>query len=108
MRATYRQIEKLAPTDIKTLVQGENGTGKGLIAHALHLSGSRSHQPFVTLDCSTIPEGLIESHLFGHVRGAFTGAVATRRGASPRPTVAPCSSTRSPSSGLPCRRGSCA
>jgi DNA-binding NtrC family response regulator len=80
MRATYRQIEKLAPTDIKTLVQGENGTGKGLIAHALHLSGSRSHQPFVTLDCSTIPEGLIESHLFGHVRGAFTGAVATRRG----------------------------
>jgi DNA-binding NtrC family response regulator len=80
MRAIYRQMEKLAPTDVKTLIQGENGTGKGLIAHALHLSGPRSRQPFVTLDCSTIPDGLIESHLFGHVRGAFTGAVATRRG----------------------------
>jgi two-component system response regulator HydG len=80
MRAIYGQVEKLAPTDVKTLIQGENGTGKGLLAHSLHLSGARAQQPFVTLDCSTIADGLIESHLFGHVRGAFTGAVSSRRG----------------------------
>jgi two-component system response regulator AtoC len=80
MRAVYAQMEKLASADIKTFIQGENGTGKELIARALHHSGPRSHQPFVTLDCATIAEGLVESHLFGHVRGAFTGAVSTRVG----------------------------
>jgi DNA-binding NtrC family response regulator len=80
MRAVYAQVEKLAASDVKTFIQGENGTGKELIARALHHSGPRSRQPFVTLDCSTIPEGLVESHLFGHVRGAFTGAVSTRPG----------------------------
>ena len=80
MRAMYRQVEKLASSDIRTFIQGENGTGKGLIAQALHRSGLRCAGPFVTLDCSTIAEGLIESQLFGHVRGAFTGALATRGG----------------------------
>lgn len=80
MRAMYRQMEKLASSDIRTFIQGENGTGKGLIAQALHRSGPRCRQPFVTLDCSTIAEGLIESQLFGHVRGAFTGAMASRGG----------------------------
>jgi DNA-binding NtrC family response regulator len=80
MREIGARIAKLAPTNARVLIQGENGTGKELVARALHASGSRRDQPFVTLDCSTIAEGLIESHLFGHVRGAFTGAVSTREG----------------------------
>ncbi len=80
MRKVYALMQKVAPTDANVCIQGENGTGKELIARALHFSGPRRERPYVTLDCSTIAEGLIESHLFGHVRGAFTGAVATRPG----------------------------
>jgi DNA-binding NtrC family response regulator len=80
MRAIYALIGKAAPWDCNVCIQGENGTGKELIARALHCSGPRRDRPFVTLDCATIPEGLIESHLFGHVRGAFTGAIANRVG----------------------------
>jgi transcriptional regulator with PAS, ATPase and Fis domain len=80
MREIYTIIRKAAPWDANVCIEGENGTGKELIARAVHVSGLRRDQPFVTLDCSTIAEGLIESHLFGHVRGAFTGAVASRQG----------------------------
>jgi DNA-binding NtrC family response regulator len=80
MRAMCRQVERLAPAGLRTFIQGESGTGKGLVAQALHRSSPRRDRPFVTLDCSTIAEGLIESQLFGHVRGAFTGAMATRSG----------------------------
>jgi two-component system NtrC family response regulator len=80
MGEIYTVIRKAAAWDANVCIQGENGTGKELVARALHFSGPRRDNPFVTLDCSTIAEGLIESHLFGHVRGAFTGAVSSRQG----------------------------
>jgi two-component system, NtrC family, response regulator AtoC len=80
MREIYALIEKTGRWDCNVCIEGENGTGKELVARALHVAGPRRDRPFVTLDCSTIPEGLIESHLFGHVRGAFTGAVGNRIG----------------------------
>jgi two-component system NtrC family response regulator len=80
MGEIYTVIRKAASWDANVCIQGENGTGKELVARALHFSGPRRDNPFVTLDCSTIAEGLIESHLFGHVRGAFTGAVSSRQG----------------------------
>ena len=80
MREIYTIIRKAAPWDANVCIEGENGTGKELVARAVHFSGPRRDHPFVTLDCSTIAEGLIESHLFGHVRGAFTGAISSRQG----------------------------
>jgi DNA-binding NtrC family response regulator len=80
MAEIYAVMEKVAQGDANVCIQGENGTGKELIAQALHHAGPRRARPFMTLDCATIPEGLMESHLFGHVRGAFTGAVSTRPG----------------------------
>jgi DNA-binding NtrC family response regulator len=80
MQEIYSIIRKAASWDANVCIQGENGTGKELVARAIHYAGGRRDQPFITLDCSTIAEGLIESHLFGHVRGAFTGAVASREG----------------------------
>ena len=80
MREIYTIIRKAAPWDANVCIEGENGTGKELVARAVHSSGPRRDHPFVTLDCSTIAEGLIESHLFGHVKGAFTGAISSRQG----------------------------
>ncbi len=80
MGEIYALVEKVAPGDANVCIYGENGTGKELIARALHCSGPRRSRPFITLDCATIPEGLMESYLFGHVRGAFTGAVSGRPG----------------------------
>jgi transcriptional regulator with GAF, ATPase, and Fis domain len=80
MLEVFRKLEKVAGTDISVLVTGETGTGKELIAHELHTRSNRASGPFVTVNCGAIPENLIESELFGHVRGAFTGAVASRPG----------------------------
>ena len=80
MREIHAIIQKAASWDANVCIEGENGTGKELVAQSLHVNGPRRDRPFITLDCSTIAEGLIESHLFGHVRGAFTGAVSTRQG----------------------------
>jgi len=80
MQGIYAVIEKVAQGDANVCIYGENGTGKELIARALHCSGPRKDRPFITLDCATIPEGLMESYLFGHVRGAFTGAISTHAG----------------------------
>ncbi len=80
MRDVYRRIDKIAPTDISVLVLGETGTGKELIAKEVHRRSPRTKGPFVTINCGAIPENLLESELFGHVKGAFTGAVATKQG----------------------------
>jgi DNA-binding NtrC family response regulator len=81
IRETFALLELAAPTEATVLLQGESGTGKDLAAHALHQHSQRRNGPFVVVDCGAIPETLVDSHLFGHVRGAFTGANSERRGA---------------------------
>ncbi len=81
MREIFALLARVAPTDVTVLVEGESGTGKELVAEALHQRSRRTASPFVIFDCSAVQRNLVESELFGHVRGAFTGAVATRQGA---------------------------
>lgn len=80
MRELYRFIAKVAPTDSSVLLRGESGTGKELAARALHLNSTRERNPFVAINCATLSETLLESELFGHEKGAFTGAVTQKRG----------------------------
>ena len=80
MRQLREQVAMAAPTNGRVLIFGENGTGKELVARTIHALSRRRNQPFVEVNCAAIPEELIESELFGHVKGAFTGAVADRKG----------------------------
>jgi len=80
MRRLYAVLERVAATDATVLVEGETGTGKDVLARSLHAASTRASGPFVAVDCGAIPENLIESELFGHVRGAFTGATSDRKG----------------------------
>src|SRR5262249_7795373 len=80
MRRVYSMIERAAPTDATVLIQGETGTGKEVAAQAIHRLSARCDGPFVPVDCGAIATNVIESELFGHVRGAFSGAVGDRRG----------------------------
>ncbi len=80
LESVLEQVERVAPTDSTVLIQGETGTGKELIAHAIHNIGSRCGRAFVRLNCAAIPLDLLESELFGHEKGAFTGAIAQKIG----------------------------
>jgi DNA-binding NtrC family response regulator len=80
MQSIYDLIAKVADTDSTILIQGESGTGKELVARALHFNSNRQHQPFVAINCSALPENLLESELFGHKKGSFTGAVQDKIG----------------------------
>ena len=80
MRGIYGLIDKLAPSDLSVVVQGETGTGKELVAQAIHERSRRADKPLVIFDCSAVPEHLIESELFGHEKGAFSGAIRTHAG----------------------------
>ena len=84
MRALFAKLERIAPTDASVLITGETGTGKELVAEAVHHHSLRASGPFVVVDCGSIPDNLIASELFGHERGAFTGAVGTYAGAFER------------------------
>jgi formate hydrogenlyase transcriptional activator len=80
LRGVLRQVEIVAATDSGVLIQGETGTGKELIARAIHNLGARRHRPYIKVNCAAIPLGLLESELFGHEKGAFTGAIMRKAG----------------------------
>lgn len=80
LQSVFRLVEKVADTNTNVLIQGESGTGKELIARALHFHSSRSSKPFLAVNCGALPENLLESELFGHTKGAFTGASADKKG----------------------------
>jgi len=80
MQAVFRLIARCAPTNSTVMLRGDSGTGKELIARAIHFNSLRKDQPFVTVDCASLSENLLESELFGHVKGSFTGAVSNKKG----------------------------
>jgi two-component system response regulator PilR (NtrC family) len=80
MRAIFQLIERVAGTGSTIMISGESGTGKELIARAIHYNSGRGDQPFVSINCGALPDELLESELFGHVKGSFTGAIATKKG----------------------------
>ena len=80
MREVYAILDKISPTDATVVIEGETGTGKEVVARTIHQKSKRRDGPFIVFDCGAVPENLIESELFGHEKGSFTGAISTRQG----------------------------
>ena len=80
LKGVFEMVQKVAPTNITVLIEGESGTGKELIARSIHFNSERSAKPFLAVNCGAMPESLLESELFGHTKGAFTGAVSDKKG----------------------------
>ena len=80
MREIYKKIGQASATRVTVLVQGESGTGKELIARIIHTSGITKDDPFIAINCTALPENLLESELFGHMKGSFTDAIKDKRG----------------------------
>ncbi len=80
MQRIFRFVSKIAPTESAVLLTGESGTGKELLARSIHFQSRRAHEPFLAINCGALPENLLESELFGHVRGSFTGATTDKKG----------------------------
>src|SRR6202021_2854373 len=80
MQELFGLVQKIAPCDVNVLITGETGTGKELLARAIHQTSARAGRPLAAFSCANLPETLIEDELFGHEKGAFTGALAMRRG----------------------------
>jgi len=107
-RRCFRAIGRLAHSHATVLITGESGSGKELVAQALHRHSPRASGAFIALNTAAIPKDLLESELFGHERGAFTGAAAQRRGALSRPTAARCFWMKSATCPLNCKPACCA
>ena len=108
MREVYLRIHQVASTSTTVLIRGESGTGKELVASAVHYNSLRAEKPFVKVNCAALSEGLLESELFGHEKGAFTGALFSRMGRIRRQRAEPFSWTKSATFRLPSRSSSSA
>ncbi len=108
LRKVQELIRRVAPAETTVLVLGENGTGKELAARAIHRGSPRRDEPFVAINCATLKDALLETELFGHEKGSFTGAIAEKRGGLRLPRVAHCFSTRSANSSRSSRANCCA
>jgi two-component system, NtrC family, response regulator AtoC len=108
MQRVYDQVARVAPTGVNVLLTGESGTGKEVVAQTIHELSRRRTHPFLAVNCGAISPQLIESELFGHEKGSFTGAMRQHRASSSAPTAARCSSTRSPRCRSTCRSSCCA